>query len=1393
MADQDDINVIYQSDDKFMGPRHLSYSCAEALNCHDFDLYQYDDIPGSDSRTPLSSDGNKSSKYSNTLKMLLPWRRKVRDPLVCPVDYAGFFSILFHRWINPVLSKAIKAPLKVTDLWACPETDRASRNTERFEKLWMEEYEKEGRNASLGRVVRRFVATRIIIAVVLMTLAQICEFLGVALALRYILEYVEFQETDVYYGCILALSLFICALTRGVFTSLVWYIATRTGARLRAAALANVFKKVLRLRNLQDKSVGEIVNICAADGQRLFDACIYCVIPMSSPILATLCAVYAVLLVGPAALLGTCVFILFVPLQMVLGRFTARLRNKVAAITNQRVRMTNEMVQCIKLIKMYAWEYSFAKVITAIRKKERRVLEKAGFLQAVSLGTSPLVSLLASVATLTLHTLTGNDITVSKAFTLVAVFDVMRFLIISTPFAIKSLVEAKVSINRIKEILLMEERVSIAGHPENPDDALIMNKATFAWDRTQPAKSTPKSENDREDKKLLENGNVVKSKDDAEENLAFSNTLFDINLHVVKGQLIGICGAVGSGKTSLISAILNQMHLIEGDIAVDGNFAYASQQPWIVNATVKDNIVFGNIYEKTKYQQVLSVCCLLPDLDILPNGDQTEIGERGINVSGGQKQRINLARALYSDRDIFLLDDPLSAVDVHVGKHIFDNLIKDALRNKTVLFVTHQLQYLKECDDVLMMDNGQIVERGTHDELMALDKDYAKLIQTFHSGEEEEENFPDVLPFTEKEACEYEKQLSRERAYSNHSMNSVLSVDSVVVEDETAGKLTKEEQKAEGIVNWRTYHSYVKAAGGYILFLVVILLFILSFGGLLFGVFWLSVWLRAGSGNTTITDGNMTYISPSLTDNPNLTWYTDIYGSSVVIMLAMIILKAAVYIKTVLRSSSKLHDNFFWGVLRCPMSFFDTTPSGRILNKFSKDMDDLDVYLPLEMDFSLQYNVGIFLAVIVMAVVFPWLLIAMVPLAILFVFIYQYFRHGIRELRRLEQITRSPWFSHINASIQGVSTIYAYGKQREFERKFESLLDMTTMPMMAFTIVTRWAAIRMDAITALLLGCTGVIIILTSGQLTPALAGLAIVCCSQITTYFQFCARMNAEVEARFTSAERILDYTKNLPAEAPLADEKQKPSPEWPSEGRILFREYKMRYRPHLPLVLKGITCTINPKEKVGIVGRTGSGKSSLGVALFRLVEGASGRIIIDDVNIGTIGLHDLRNKLSIIPQDPVLFIGTIRYNLDPFDVHTDDELWSALEKTYMKENIMSLQQQLEAPVVENGENFSVGERQLICMARALLRNSQILMLDEATAAIDTETDSLIQRTIRDVFQHCTMLTIAHRLNTVKNYDKIMVMENGRIAEFDRPSVLMADPKSKFSAMLEAAESHKN
>ncbi|CAB4004432.1 multidrug resistance-associated 5 [Paramuricea clavata] len=764
-------------------------------------------------------------------------------------------------------------------------------------------------------------------------------------------------------------------------------------------------------------------------------------------------------------------------------------------------------------------------------------------------------------------------------------------------------------------------------------------------------------------------------------------TLFDVNVTFNKGKLIGICGGVGSGKSSLINAILAQMNLVEGSVSVNGSMAYVAQQAWLMNASVMENIVFGQAFKPGRYEKVISACSLKQDLDIFPHGDQTEVGERGINLSGGQKQRISLARAVYADKDIYLLDDPLSAVDSHVGQHVFDNCIKGTLADKTIIFVTHQLQ------------------------------DFSVLINNYHQRLEAEENEDED---EEEDTSKLLEEIVRKRTLSTQSigdnqpnateekkeMNDESKMNGV---EKGKDNLMKAEDRKKGGVSFSTYIRYCKAAGGFCVAASVVLMLLTITLLRIFTDFWLGRWINDGNGNSTESDS-----SPGeLNDNPDLDFYAAIFGSSLALLMFLLVVKCFIFVNTILRASSNLHNQVFRAVTKSPMEFFDTTPIGQILNRFSKDIDEMDTRLPFLVEF-LILNLSLLLVIIILiAVLFYWFIIALVFFIALFIFLNIVFRRSVRELKRLDNITRSPIFSHISASVQGLSTLHAYGKTEEFVEKFEKLLDGNTLPFFMFACSHRWLAVRLDLITIGITTVTALLVILLRDNVPAAMGGLAITYAIRMSGFLQFTVRLTAETEAMFTSVERLLHYIDHLKQEGPSSIPDKKPADVWPAKGSLSMVGLKMRYREGLPLVLKGITCNIKAEEKIGIVGRTGSGKSSIGVSLFRLVEPADGTICIDGVNILDIGLDDLRSKLSIIPQDPILFIGTVRYNLDPFHAHADEDVWIALERAHLKDTISNLPLKLEAPVVENGENFSVGERQLMCMARALLRNCKVGISD--------------------------------------------------------------------------------
>ncbi|XP_072049289.1 ATP-binding cassette sub-family C member 5-like [Amphiura filiformis] len=1222
--------------------------------------------------------------------------------------------------------------------------------------------------------------------------------------MRRLVAFTQSTEPDFIYGSLLVVAFTSLQFTAASCIGLSFYLSTRLAGRVRAALLAMVYHKILRLRSLKGKSVGELVNLCTNDSQRVFDLCNYIPMGIVGFFLCVFSLIASYVMIGWTAVLGTSSYIMFYPILVLFSKLIAHFRHRSIKITDKRVRLMSEVITCIKLIKMYAWEIPFSKQIGAIRNQERSALEKPAYIQSLSTGMPPVVTILSTTFTIILHTSLGYDIDVTQAFTYLALLNSIRIVIVGTPFAAKAIAETLVAVPRVKELLLMEEMEPIQDKPKNPDHAIEISKATFAWDKESTG-STESSiaslqqqlpEEGSDNQLQQKNGEMHILLDDSS---SLVTCLFDMDLVVKKGSLVGICGSVGSGKSSIISALLGRMVKMNGTVALEGSIAYVSQQACIFNATVKENILFGDDYDEERYAKAIDACSLQEDLDILAQGDETEIGERGINLSGGQKQRVSMARALYSNADVYLLDDPLSAVDSHVGQHIFRHCIKDAFQGngKSVLFVTHQLQYLADCDYVILMRDGRIAEEGKHNELMTKDGEYANLIRTFHMDESEDKD--DTLLDT---SHGHQSKTSLGGA-SRHSLTSLmdeigskkdvrpdflrsLSDISMVEEPEYEGSLIKDESVEAGVSRFQTVLYYIRACGGFILAFFMLLLFVLVICGNIFSNWWLSYWFQQGDGSASKPSSNSTSSADpgSILDNPDLWKYQIIYGCCVPALILITLFRAVVFTKTTLRATTHLHDEVFKKVVSCPMSFFDTTPSGRILNRFSKDMDEVDVRLPFYME-TWTHNMLLMLFIIgIVTTIFPWFLIAVAFLVTFFIILVALFNRTITHIKRVDNISSSPWFAHLMTTVQSLSTVHAYGKSDEFMRRFHRLLDENTVPKVMFYIANRWLAFRLDVLTMLLTMTVALCVVFTHGHIAPALAGLALSYATSLLGSFQYTVRMTAEVDAHFTSVERIVDYIKNLTSEAPSKIKSHEPSADWPKEGHIKFEKLKMKYRDNLPLVLRGISFEAKPKEKIGIVGRTGSGKSSLGVSLFRLVEKAAGEIKIDDIDISAIGLYDLRSKLAIIPQDPVLFIGTIRYNLDPFMQYSDEEIWNALEKTYMKDMVSKLDNQLEAPVVENGDNFSVGERQLLCMARAVLRKSKILMLDEATAAIDTETDSLVQSTIREAFSDCTLLTIAHRLQTVLDSDKIMVIDNGKIAEFDTPSNLLADSNSLFSIM---------
>ncbi|XP_016158299.1 PREDICTED: canalicular multispecific organic anion transporter 2 isoform X2 [Ficedula albicollis] len=1191
--------------------------------------------------------------------------------------------------------------------------------------------------------------------------------------LSVLIGFIKDKDSPAWWGFLIAALMFICAVLQTLILHQHFQYCFVTGMRLRTGIIGVIYRKSLAITNSAKRSstVGEVVNLMSVDAQRFMDLMTFLNMVWSAPLQIFLALYFLWQTLGASVLAGVAVMVLLIPFNSAIAIKTRAFQVQQMRYKDSRIKLMNEILGGIKVLKLYAWEPSFSEKVLEIRKNELRVLKKSAYLNSVSTFAWISAPFLVALTTFAVYVSVKeeNILDAEKAFVSLSLFNLLKFPLNMLPQVISNIAQTSVSLKRIQQFLSHDELDPNCVETKviAPGTAISVRNATFSWGKElKPA-------------------------------------LKDINMLVPSGSLVAIVGHVGCGKSSLVSALLGEMEKLEGEVAVKGSVAYVPQQAWIQNATLKDNILFGQALNEEKYQNALEACALKTDLEVLPGGDQTEIGEKGINLSGGQRQRVSLARAVYSDAEVFLLDDPLSAVDSHVAKHIFDKVIgpDGVLKGKTRILVTHSISFLPQVDHIIVLVDGQISEMGSYQELLKQNKAFAEFLRNYALDEDIEEDEPTMLeeeevllaedtlsihtdladnePVTNEVRKQFLRQLSVVSAEGGECPNK-MSTKRRVCEKKPAEpsvpkknaneKLIQAETTETGTVKLAVFWQYMKAVSP-VISLVICFLYCCQNAAAIGANVWLSDWT-----NEPVVNGTQ----------QNKAMRIGVYAALGLLQGLLVLVSSFTLALGGINAARTLHAALLENKFRSPQSFYDTTPSGRIINRFSKDIYVIDEVIPPTILMFLGTFFTSLSTMIVIIASTPLFTVVIVPLAILYFFVQRFYVATSRQLKRLESVSRSPIYSHFSETVSGASVIRAYRRVKAFVDISDLKVDENQKSYYPSIVSNRWLGIRVEFVGNCIVLFAALFAVIGRNSLNAGLVGLSVSYALQVTLSLNWMVRMTSELETNIVAVERIKEYSETE-TEAPWIIEGKSPPENWPSKGELEFVNYSVRYRKGLDLVLKGLNLQVHGGEKIGIVGRTGAGKSSMTLCLFRILEAVKGEIKIDGVKISEIGLHDLRSRLTIIPQDPVLFSGTLRMNLDPFNKYSDEEIWKALELSHLKRFVSSQQSMLDYECSEGGENLSVGQRQLVCLARALLRKTRILILDEATAAIDLETDDLIQMTIRTQFVDCTVLTIAHRLNTIMDYTRVLVLDNGTIAEFDTPANLIA-AKGIFYSMAKDA-----
>ncbi|KAM3075602.1 ATP-binding cassette transporter yor1 [Clarireedia jacksonii] len=1327
---------------------------------------------------------------------------------------ASFFSLLYFQWMAPIMSVGYQRPLEHNDIWTVNPNrsvdvlsdvlqasfKRRVANGDKYPLLWAmhETFKKEfwfgGACQFLSNILQ---------VISPFTLRYLIAFASEA----YVAARSGQPAPNIGRGLGLVFGITIMQMLQSLGTNHFIYRGMIVGGQSRAVLISAIFEKSMKIsarakaggRSVQDQESekdaqkaqqlveqakgkkgkkngkgtgsrgtpdagrgiagdgtgwanGRVVNLMSVDTYRIDQASGMFHLIWTAPISCIVTLILLLINLTYSALAGFGVLVVGLPLLTKAVKSLFARRKAINKITDQRVSLTQEILSAVRFVKFFGWETAFLDRLAAIRSREIHAIQVLLAIRNAINSVSMTLPIFASMIAFITYSLTDHGLNPSRVFSSLALFNSLRLPLNLLPLVIGQVIDASSSIIRIQEYLMSEEQEEEPKPDPDLDGAVVLRQADFTWERTatqdpensgppgkKPTKAEAKVEKQAKKQAAKDAKAAAKASGDSSQASDDSSTidenkepfkLQNMDFTIGRNELVAVIGSVGSGKSSLLAALAGDMRKTRGEMMMGADRAFCPQYAWIQNATVRDNILFGKEMNREWYNKVIDACALRPDLDMLPNGDATEIGEKGITVSGGQKQRMNIARAIYFDADLILMDDPLSAVDSHVGRHIFDHAIMGLLKNKSRILATHQLWVLHRCDRIIWLEEGKIQAIDTFDNLMKENAGFQQLMETTAVEEKQEEKDE-----TNEDGIEDDKKVQKKKR--------------------KAAALMQAEEKSVKSVPWSVYVDYIRASGTILNAPLLFFFLLLSQGANIATNLWLSWWTSNKFGYSTGL-----YIGVYAALGASQAIFLFLFAVSLT-MLGTIASKAMLS-----RAITK--------ALRAPMSFFDTTPLGRITNRFSRDVDVMDNNLT---DAIRMYFLTLAMIISVFALIiayFYYFAIALGPLFLLFIFAAGYYRASAREMKRFESVLRSNVFAKFSEGLSGTATIRAYGLKDRFITDLRKAIDdMDSAYFLTFSN-QRWLSTRLDLIGNCLVFTTGILVVTSRFNVGPSTAGLVLSYILSIVQMIQFTVRQLAEVENGMNATERLHYYGTSLEEEAPLHTVDVRES--WPERGEIIFENVQMRYREGLPLVLSDFSMHVKGGERIGVVGRTGAGKSSIMSTLFRLVELSGGSITIDGLDISKIGLHDLRSHLAIIPQDPTLFKGTIRSNLDPFSEHTDLELWSALRQADLVASDSNLEDEttgrihLDSIVEDEGMNYSLGQRQLMALARALVRGSQIIVCDEATSSVDMETDEKIQKTIQEGFRGKTLLCIAHRLKTIIGYDRICVMDKGTIAELGPP-----------------------